>query len=101
MKEPASFRARCLRCLLVLLVVAAGEGCRRRAKPVAAPSEGTAVETSTVIAGETPGAATRVNLAPAPPITNNVAPPPRVDQATGKLILQTDGVILKQKTKAE
>ena len=38
---------------------------------------------------------------PAEPITNNVAPPPRVDQATGKLILQTDGVILKQKTKAE
>jgi hypothetical protein len=101
MKRFQIVRGGWLRCVLVVLLAAASEGCRRRAKPAAATTENTAAESSVVVAGDAPGSAPRVNLKPAEPITNNVAPPPRVDQATGKLILQTDGVILKQKTKAE
>jgi hypothetical protein len=101
MKRFAIVRRQWAKCLLVLLLAAASEGCRRRAKSATAPTESTAAESSLVVAGDTPGSPARVNLQPAAPITNSVAPPPRVDQATGRLILQTDGVILKQKTKAE
>jgi len=90
------------RTLLVLLCLIVGDGCRRRANPSATPvtDPKSATESEVVVAGET-GAPKPVNLPPATPITNNVAPPPRVDKATGKLILQTDGVILKKKTQTE
>jgi len=100
------------RVLLVLLCLIVGDGCRRKASSSAAGAAdaGSATESEVVVAGETgtpkvgageTGSSKAVNLPPAAPITNNVAPPPRVDKATGKLILQTDGVILKKSTKTE
>jgi len=102
MKRIAFSPLRDWRILLVLVCLIVGDGCRRRAKTTATPAAdpNSATESEVVVAGDTSGQKP-VNLPPAAPITNNVAPPPRVDKATGKLILQTDGVILKKSTKTE
>lgn len=89
-----------LKVLLLLLLVSASEGCRRGAKPTVgdATSE-TAAESSAPQRLQAGGSV--VTLAPAPAITNNVAPPLRMDAQTGKPILQGDTSVVRKRTAAE
>ena len=83
-------------------VLGVADGCRRRAKP-APPAEGASdVEgVGLEIVGGGNAANPSGPISPAPAITNGVAPPPRVDANSGKLILQTDSTLLKKKTSTE
>jgi hypothetical protein len=100
MKILAQPTASLLRCALALLLVIACEGCRRRAKSPP-PSAETQLDSPADAATPTGAAAALKPGSPAPPITNNVAPPPRVDPKTGKLILQTDAAVPKKRSATE
>ena len=100
MKPSNPLYASLLKIALVASLIVVGDGCRRRAKP--APTENaaeTAIESSAPKTVQVGGAS--VILAPAPQITNNVAPPTRVDSKTGNLILQGDAPVVRKKTAAE
>lgn len=100
MKSPTTFWGVFLKATLLVLLIASCEGCRRRAKAVTGEATAeTAVESSApqkVQVGESV-----VILAPAPAITNNVAPPLRMDAQTGKPILQGDTTVVKKRTATE
>ncbi len=100
MRPTSAVSIRLLRIVILLSVLGVADGCRRGAKP--APTENvaeTAIESGAPQTVQVGGSA--VILAPAPQITNNVAPPPRVDTKTGKLILQGDAPVVRKKTAAE
>jgi hypothetical protein len=101
MKILAQPTAILLRSALALLLVIACEGCRRRAKSPPPPSAETQLDSPADAATPTGAAAALKPGSPAPPITNNVAPPPRVDPKTGKLILQTDAAVPKKRSATE
>ncbi len=99
MKTPYFPAATLLKVLLLLLFVVSSEGCRRGAKPAVEATSETAVESSAPKAVQAGGSV--VILAPAPAITNNVAPPLRMDAQTGKPILQGDTSVVRKRTATE
>ena len=100
MKISNFFAVTLLKVLLLLLLASSSEGCRRRAKPaVGEATAETALESSTPQTVQAGGSV--VILAPAPAITNNVAPPLRMDAQTGKPILQGDTTVVRKRTATE
>jgi hypothetical protein len=100
MKSPGHFCVQLLKVALLLAILCVTDGCRRRAKPAPAAGSDAAADVATGSATQG-GASTSTTDLPAKPITNGIAPPARVDSKTGKLILQGDAPVVRQKTASE